>query len=80
MVESIQPLVNSRSVVLLVTIVFVVAAAVVGLRHRLGPNADWLETVRAAILPLLDPILERTIGIRSEVPADGGRARRLPHR
>jgi len=31
-------------------------------RYRLGPHADWVETVRATALPPLDPLIERAVG------------------
>jgi hypothetical protein len=31
-------------------------------RRRLGPDADWVEVVRALALPPLDPVIERTVG------------------
>lgn len=43
----------------LAAVVLVVVAFV---RRRLGPNADWVETLRACALPPLDPILQRYFG------------------
>jgi len=31
-------------------------------RHRLGPDADWIEVVRRICLPPLDPVIERAVG------------------
>ena len=43
----------------LAAVVLVIVAFV---RRRLGPNADWVETLRACALPPLDPVLQRYFG------------------
>ncbi|MFC7175218.1 hypothetical protein ACFQL0_21160 [Haloplanus litoreus] len=49
------------------TTILVAAGAVsivvlVGTRRRLGPDADWVEVIRATALPMLDPAIERLLG------------------
>ena len=43
-------------------VAFAVFLAAVASRRRLGPHADWTETLRAHALPPLDPLLQRWFG------------------
>jgi hypothetical protein len=46
----------------LVAALLVAIVVAVGTSRRLGPDADWVEVVRAVCLPLLDPVVERLVG------------------
>jgi hypothetical protein len=43
-------------------VVAVLLTVYAGTRWRLGPHADWVETVRATAWPVLDPLVERHVG------------------
>jgi hypothetical protein len=54
--------IDSRIAALSIIAAVVAATGIYGTRRRLGPNADWVEVVRATCLPVLDPFVERAIG------------------
>jgi hypothetical protein len=62
MIEILPTAIDSRIVPLGILAAAVVATAMYGTRRRLGPNADWLETIRGLALPVIDPVLERVVG------------------
>jgi hypothetical protein len=61
MTDLLPPIVSLTTAPALVVTALLVAA-LLGTRYRLGPHADWVEVVRSACLPVLDPLIERLAG------------------